>query len=328
MKQYFLILISAALLFPFMGCKKKSFDPTVKSRTDFIGTWRGNISTFKNNELIKEFGTVVIYPDAGSSLVSGIIFLEETYVLHEFQFVQGTLYFKVENNDPENALCQNWSLGGFMVYTAENEVEIHITGNECGAFGNEFVNWIGNVFPTQVPADSVKYFDFAKNGNSWTYLTYLKNGDSCQLQKQVNAMPSTYQYTGATSQSCGWPGQNIIFKWNVTPADFTSVIDSTISDKPLKLSINAKLGVAYSTYINNDTTTVTLLDTNFVTSTAAGTFNCLKYKFTEPVYSGVLNTTRTSYIWLNNRYGIIKIEVVNPTDTTDVQSQILTSKNF
>jgi hypothetical protein len=328
MKKYLLVLICAVFLIPFAGCKKKSFDPTVKSRTDFTGNWQGIISTFKNNQLLKESGTIVIYPDATGGTMSGVIFMAETYVMHEFQFVDGTLYFNIENSDPGNPECQNWSLGGFMTFVADNEVEIHITGNECGAIGNEFVNWVGNIRPAQVPADSVKYFNFAKSGNSWTYQTFLKNGDSCQLQKSVNEVPSTYQFNGTTSQTCGWPGQNIIFKWNVTPAAFNSVIDSTISDKPLALNIDAKPGVTYNTYINNDTSTVVLLDTNYVLSTPAGTFNCLRYKFTEPVYTGVQKTIRTSYLWLDNRYGIIKLEVMNPLDSTDVQLQVLSAKNF
>ena len=328
MKSYLIIMVLAVSMLPFTGCKKKSFDPTGKSREDFIGTWKGSISTFKNNKLLNEYGTIVIYPDAGGSSVSGILFMKETNVFHEFQFVDGTLYFHVENTDPTSPLCQNWNLGGFIVFKAEGELDIRITGNECGQIGNEFVNWVGTLFSDPVSADSIKYYNFAKTGNSWTYNVKVKNGDSCQVQKQVSQASGNYIFTGHTTQTCGWPGQTMTFRWEVNPAGFTLIVDSTLADKPLLFAINAKPGVVYASYSNNDTTTVTLLDSSLVETTPAGTFECSRFRYTEPVYSGQMKTTRTSYIWLSNRYGVIRHEVINPVDSTDVIFQLLTSKNF
>ena len=328
MKSYLLILLSAILLVPFMGCKKKSFDPTTKSRENFIGTWKGSISTFKNNQLVKENGTIVIYANAGVTALSGVIFMKETSVFHEFQFVDGTLYFKVVNNDPANPICQNWSLGGYAVFSSESAIEIRITGNECGQLGSEYVNWTGYMGQVQVSPDSVQYYNFAKAGNSWTYKTTLKNGDTCQVQKLVSQTSGSYTYSGATSQTCGWAGQNMTFKWEVSPSGFSIVNDTTLSNKPFTFPINAKLGVVYSAYFNSDTTTVTLTDTNLVVITPAGNITCVRFRYTEPVYSGIVKIKKTAYLWLNTRYGIIRQEVLNPVDSTSVQLQELSAKNF
>ncbi|MDP1622315.1 MAG: hypothetical protein Q8M08_08240 [Bacteroidales bacterium] len=328
MKRYIFILISVTLLLPFTGCKKKSFDPTSKSREDFAGIWKGSISTFKSNKLLKEYGTVVIYSEPVTQLLTGILFMKETNIFREFQFVDGTLYFKVDNNDPASPLCQNWNLGGFAVFSEEGIFDIHITGNECGQLGSEFVNWVGSMTKTAVAQDSVKYYSFVKSGNSWTYKVTQWNGDSCEVQKQATQISLTYLTNGTTSQTCGWSGQSMTFTWNVSPSAFKILNDSSLCTKPFTFPINAKLGVVYSTYVNNDTTTVTLVDSNLVITTPAGVFPCSRFKYTEPVYSGGAKIQRTSYIWLNNLYGIIKHQVQNPVDLTDIQYQVLISKNF
>jgi hypothetical protein len=328
MKSYLLILISAMFLISFSGCKKKSFDPAGKDHQDFIGTWAGSISTFKNNQLLKEYGTMVIYPDASNNTLSGILFMKETSVIHEFQFVNGTLYFKVVNNDPDNPFCQFWSLGGFAVFAEEGKIDINISGNECGAHGSEFINWVGSMKQIQVSADSLKYFSFAKSGNSWIYKVTLMNGDTCQLKKEISQVSGRYLFSGAVTQTCGLSGQNMTFKWNVTPSEFSIIYDTTISYKPFTYPINAKPNVVYNSYVLNDTIQLTLLDTNAVLTTPAGTFSCVRFRLTEPVYSGNLKITRTAYIWLNPRYGVIRQDVVDPVELTDIQYILLTSKGF
>jgi hypothetical protein len=328
MKRSLLLLFIAIAAFSFQGCKKDSFDPTSIPQEAFIGTWKGSISTFKNNQLLKQDGTVVFYPDATSGMLSGILFMDETSVFHEFQFVNGTMYFNVENNNPTDPFCQNWSLGGFAVFAAAGEMDIHITGNECGQLGDEFVNWRGTLTASVVPADSIQYFNFAKNGNSWTYKTYLKNGDSCQLQKQVSQVAAGDLFKGTSSQTCGWPGQNIIFSWKVSPSVFSIQYDSTLSVNPVTFPINAQTGVVYRTFQNKDTIAVILVDTNLAILTTAGSFRCVKYKYTEPVYVNAVKINRTSYLWLDNRFGIVRQEVANPIDSTDVQLQVLSAKNF
>jgi hypothetical protein len=148
------------------------------------------------------------------------------------------------------------------------------------------------------------------------------------VQKQVSQASANYLFSGATSQTCGWAGQTKTFSWKVSPAVFSFVNDSTLGFKSFTFPIHARPGVVYSTIVNHDTTTVTLLDTNLVMTTPAGSFNCMYFKYTEPVNSGILKVNRTAYLWLNNRFGVIRQEVVNPVDSTDVQLQVLLSKNF
>jgi len=328
MKRYLIVVTALIFLIPFTGCKKKSFDPSSKSHSDFVGTWKGIISTFKDNKLVQENGSVVIYPNSDNTLLSGIVFLKETSVFREFQFINGTVYFKVINYNPSSPLCQNWSLGGYVVFADENTMEIRITGNECGQVGSEYVNWSGNLVKTQVPADSVKYFNFGSVGNSWTYQVFMKNGDSCSMQKQISQVSSLYQYSGGITQSCGWPGQTRSFKWNVTPDEYLVSNDSTLSEKPFSFPIYARIGATYYTSINKDTATVTLMDTNQVVITPAGEFRCSRFRYSEPVYRSGVKTNRVAYLWLNNRYGVVKQEVSNAIDSTDSQRQVLTTKSF
>ncbi len=328
MKTRSLLLLPLLLLLTFAGCKKDSFDKTKKTLNDFIGTWKGSISTFKDNKLMVEYGSVYIYRDANGSTVSGILFMKQTNVFHEFQFVDGTIYYKVVNNDPASSFCQNWSLGGYLVFTSDNEIEIRLSGNECGQVGNEFVNWTGTLRPAQVPADSVQYFSFGKTGNTWSYEIWMKNGDTCQLDKAITQTAATYNFSGTVTQNCGWPGSNQVFKWTVNPAEYLVELDSSMSNRPVSFPIDAKYGVTYRTYINKDTASVTLVDTSVVLPTAAGNFSCMKFRYSEPVYSDGIKVNRVSYIWLNNRFGLIRQEVSNPIDSTDVNYQIITSKNF
>ena len=99
MKKYPTLLLLSILILLTAGCKKKSFDPTSKSPSDFIGTWEGTLTTFKNNTLMKETGNFLIYPEEGGTLLGGIIYLSETRVFKQFQFANGTLYFRVYNTN-------------------------------------------------------------------------------------------------------------------------------------------------------------------------------------------------------------------------------------
>jgi hypothetical protein len=328
MKSYLFAIILAILVIPFAGCKKESFDPTAKSQGDFIGTWKGVISTFKDNKLLKEYGTVVIYQDASGTMLTGILFMSETNVFHEFQFVDGTLYFNVENNDPENPFCQNWSLGGYAVFTAEDEIEISIAGNECGQVGDEFINWEGTLQSVTDSPDSVKYFNFGTTGNLWNYKVLLKNGDTCQLSKQIITAAPNYVCSGFTGQNCFGNGQNLAFEWSVSPSVFLVQKDSTVCNNPVSFPINAKYGVTYNSLVNSDTVSVTLVDTNYYLVTPGGSFTCIRFMYTEPVYYGSLKIKRSAYLWLNNRYGIIRQEVINPVGATDIRVMELSSKGF
>jgi len=328
MTRYLLLVICAVIMIPFSGCKKnKGFDPMSKSPNDFIGTWHGTISTFKNNKLIKESGDVVIYRES-ETLLAGIIFMDDILIFHEFQFLNGTLYFKIPCNDPDNPNCQTWNLGGYTMFTEEGKLDFRLSGNECGSFGSEYVDWNGTLLQKQVSPDSITYFNFCKPGNSWTYKITKNNGDTCQVQKQISENPSSWLFMGLSSQTCGWSGTNMIVKWNVSPSDFSIVNDTTLSTNGFIFPINAKLSVVYRYFLDNDTTTVTLTDTNKVITTPAGIFNCSRYKYTESAYAGDYRYTKTAFLWLDKRYGIIRQEIENPLGPTDIRSQVLSAKNF
>ncbi len=328
MKRYLLLVACVVMMIPFSGCKKKqSFDPTTKSQDEFIGTWRGTISTFKNNRLMKESSEVVIYR-VSEEYLSGIIFMNSTLVFSEFQFLNGTLYFRVPCNDPSNPNCQTWNLGGYAVFSETGKIDFRISGNECGPFGSEFVDWNGMLAQIQVDPDSIMYYNFAKAGNSWDYKITLKNGDTCQVQKQINESPSDYFFQGVSTQNCGWSGTNMSLKWSVAPSNFTIGNDSTLCQNSFTFPINAKQGVVYTYIIHNDTTTITMVDSNLVVTTPAGNFNCARFRYTEPVMAGAIKITKTAWLWLNNRYGVIKQEVDNPVDSLDIKTQVLSSKNF
>ncbi len=329
MKNNLLILLCIVSLLLSGGCKKKSdFDPATKSQNDFIGNWKGVITAFKNNQYLRQNGLVVIYPDAGGSTLSGILFAKETSVFRVFQYANGTIYFKVECNDPENPKCQNWSLSGYAVFLDEKTLDFRISGNECGAYGEEFISWSGSMAATPVPADSIRYFCFAKTGNTWTYETLLSNGSVCQLQRQIAAMPSDYFFTGIVNQTCTGSGFTKVLKWSVTPDHFTVNHDSTLTLHPVTFAIDAKPGVVYKSILNLDTTTLTLLDTNTMVTTVAGNFLCNSYRYTEPVVTDAGKVNRASLFWISKKFGVIKQEVNVPVDTTDIQTQVLTSKNF
>lgn len=329
MKRILIIFLVPALLLLLTTCKKAGFDPMSKSQSDFIGTWSGTLTAFKNNKLIKQSGLFLIYPEEGGTLLGGIIYLSETRVFREFQFQNGTLYFKVFNTDPDNASCQNWNLGGYASFSESDKMEIRISGNECGLIGSEYVDWSGTLVSSPVKKDSLACFTFAKTGNNWTYKITKNDGDSCELLKLLGVKSGDYAFSGESTHQCGWPLTNIPVKWTVTPSNFTIRTDMTLVNHEISIPVYAKYGVTYKSYPSPDTVTLTLLDTNKVVTTIAGTFFCNYYKYTETGYrdDGVRNT-RTSYLWLNYHYGVIKQEVINPFDSTWIVKQSLKAKNF
>jgi len=328
MKNHLIILIFSALIIFTASCKKKSFDPMTKGQGDFIGTWTGTLTAFKNNKLIKETGNFLIFPEEGGNLLGGIIYLSETRVFRQFQFQNGTLYFRVVNTDPSNPVCQNWNLSGYASFSDESTMEIRISGNECGIAGSEYVDWSGTLVQSSVKKDSLSCFTFAKAGNNWTYEVAKQNGDSCHIQKLVAIKTGDYNFTGESTHTCGWTNQNIPLKWILTPAEFVIGDDATIIDHPITIPVYAKQGVVYKTILNQDTVTLTLLYSNVIVNTSAGTFACNQYKYTEPVISDSIQTTRTAFLWLDYHSGIIQHLVVNPLNDQDIKSQILTAKTL
>lgn len=328
MKRTIILLLAPIMIFFADACKKKSFDPMSKSQSEFIGTWTGTLTTFKNNKVMKESGVFLIYPEEGGTLLGGIMYLNETRVFKQFQFANGTLYFNVINNDPSNPSCQNWKLGGYASFSSDDRLEIRISGNECGLAGSEFVDWSGTLAPSPVRKDSLPCFTFAKTGNNWTYSVDKETGNSCEILKLIGAKEGDYTFTGEATHGCGWPLTIIPFRWTVTPSIFKLTKDATLVNHELEIPVYAKYGAIYKTFPYPDTVTLTLLDTNYAVTTIAGTFFCNHFRYTETGTRYGVRQTRTSDLWLNFRYGIIKHEVTNPFDSTGIVLQNLKDKNF
>lgn len=326
MKPIPFVLVVITILALMQGCKKKEFDPSAKSAPDFLGTWTGELTTFKDNVLSKERGIVMIYPEEGGSTLSGIIYLKEIRAFKQFQFQGGTLYFKVVNNNPDNPLCKTWNLSGYASFSDESTLDFRITGNECGYIGNEYVEWAGSLRLSPETQDSLEYFSFTQPSNNWTYKVEKVTGDTCQLQKLLATQTGFYLFNGESTHTCGWPATNIPLKWMVNPAEFTVFNDATLVRHELTIPVWALPGVIYTRRTTTDTITLTLLDKENSVVTDAGTFLCNRYRYSETIAHDGIRTTRTSYLWVDYRNGIIRHEVVNPTDTTGIISEVLKSK--
>ena len=326
MKTSLKILICATIVITLAGCKKKSFDPASKGQSDFVGTWTGTLTSFKNNKLVKETGTFLIFPAEGGTGLDGIIYLSETRSFKQFQFTSGTLYFRVANTDPASAFCQNWNLSGYASFTDETTMTIRISGNECGLSGNEYVDWSGTLGSLPTKADSLPCFTFARESNNWTYNVGKKNGDSCHYQKLLATKSGTYNFNGETTHNCDWMATNIPVKWTVNPAEFIITDDATLTNHPITVPIFALPGVVYTSLVANDTVTLSLIKKNDTVTCLAGTYLCNKYRYTETVASGAGRTTRSAYLWLHYHFGIIRQTVDNPVNATDVKTLLLKTK--
>ena len=98
-KIVFFLLITG-LIFPETSCKKSdSYDSSKAVTGDFIGTWTGKVSTFKNNHTIVLAGDIVFYYEPDGTTVSGLMSLDKVYLIIPFQLANGTYYFSVVNSD-------------------------------------------------------------------------------------------------------------------------------------------------------------------------------------------------------------------------------------
>jgi hypothetical protein len=92
--------------------------------------------------------------------------------------------------------------------------------------------------------------------------------------------------------------------------------------------VYAKYGAVYKSFPYPDTVTLTLLDSNKAVSTPAGNFLCNYFKYTETGKRYGTKTTRTSYLWIDYHFGVIRYEAINPFDSSGIIRQVLKSKNF
>jgi len=329
MNRFIFFVFALVFVFYLSGCKKcDCFDSAKFGPNDFIGTWKGSISTFKDNKTVKKSGEIVIYSSGGGSNLAGIINMDGVNRIVGTQFNNGFWYFDVICNDTLNPECNKWDLTGFAVFTGDLHIDFNMAGNECGKLGKQFVSWEGGLDKYSDIPDSATYYNFGKQGNTWTYIIIKKSTDTCILEQKITDLPSAGLFNGTVSNSCGWQWQNKLFYWYLDPVMF-SINDGSGSGFVItSFPIDVAAGRNYSYIHGSDTTQVMLVSRDEQLTVPAGKFNCTKFKIIETADTTRAETKTTYFLWLNNQYGIIKKEVSNPIGPNDISTQVLLSKNF
>ena len=158
----FYLLLIGFLILPQQACKKDNgFDSKSITLDQLKGTWRGRITTFKNNTRVEKNGDVSLFPNEVGDLLNGIFELGQINFLDGFMFQGGTLYFNLICSDTTNPQCSNWSLGGYVYLQEENLMVVRIAGNECGPLGKQFFTYEGYLILINPEMDPSAYFSFA-----------------------------------------------------------------------------------------------------------------------------------------------------------------------
>jgi hypothetical protein len=242
-------------------------------------------------------------------------------------FKNGIYYFKLTANDTVNPLCLNWNLAGFAKLSAHNEMELNLAGNECGEPGDEFVKWEGNMIRVSELIDESACYSFAKTGNKWEYRECLATGDTVNTRLEIMNEVSQGVYQGNTSVRAGSQVQNNSFTWSVTPGKFNIDNDGSGDTFNGLFRLDAPLARPYTCISGNDTLKMTLMATNQEVDLACGIFRAVKFK--QEVISTLPGAdTRITLIWLVNRIGIIRTQVLESDGSTVVSLKELVSKNF
>jgi hypothetical protein len=324
---YFALLIMA-LAAGSSGCKKSnSFDSTKAVQTDFVGTWQGAISTFRHNTTISYTGTFLIYASSSGYTLQGLLNMAEVNIVQQTQFNNGTFYFKLICNSPDDPECQNWTLAGFATLVEQGRMQLHIAGNECGSVGDQYVDFSGVLTQISTSIDSSFFYTFGKSGNTWNYKITKVNNDTCTTQDIITgtAVPGVFQ--GQDLNSCGWQPPSANFFWYVDPLYFQVMQELSSGAVVASFPIGAHLSYNYHTVYNGDTTDVMLMATNISITVPSGTYQCREFKVTSKIHSAAV-LLPSGYYYLNNQAGIVKYEPLITTALTDVSKKELTGKNF
>lgn len=320
-----IILLLAAL--DFTGCKKSKFDSTKASKSDFVGTWQGSISTFRHNQTEIKTGNLLIFFTASQYSLTGLLILDETNIIQMTQFNTGTFYFSAICNDPENVQCQNWSLAGFAKLEEQGRMNLYISGNICGPLGDQFVDYSGTMTQISPNPDSSALYTFARAGRQWKYKVTFVNNDTCEVQDILTSAGPPEIYQDQNLNSCGWQPPSYSAYWYASPLYFQYIYSPDPSTVIANFPIDALVNMQ-RIYINDpDTTYMTLVTESENVSSPAGTFNCRKFRMECRVHSAG-NHLVSGYYWLNKQYGIIRYEPLITTQLTDISKKELLSKNF
>ncbi len=329
MVRFRTLALLAALLITGMltGCKKdSSYDPTTATLDDFVGTWRGTLSTFKNNQTIHRSGDIIFYYPSGiTNQLEGLMILDQVYVLNEIQMQDGTFYFTVLNSDTLNPLCINWNLSGYASHNTPQQIYAYVSGNECGILGQEFVSYEGNFGKINPSPDSSAIYCFGANGHQWVYDVVLQSTGSCQLTQQITGDNGSGLYTGEQTNDCGFPWTTKPLRWKVAPLVY-SVLSDTADVPFYSFYLDARVNSIYYFYPGDYVNSVQLVSTEQVT-VPAGTFKCAKF-IVQITTNGGLFPIQKGYYWLNNNFGIVKYQTLLSGDSTNIVSEVLSSKNF
>ena len=324
---FYLILISFLIL-PQQACKKENgFDSKSVTLSQLKGTWRGRITTFKNNTRIEKSGDVSFYPNATGNLLDGIFELGQVNFLDGFMFQSGILYFNLICSDSTNPQCANWDLGGYVYLQEDNLMVIRIAGNECGPKGSEFVTYEGYLILVNPEMDPSLYFSFPQAGRSWRYKTTRFDSIICTIQQEVINVPSPYVFNMRETNDCGWPFFTREFSWYVEPFKLSILNDSSTTDILYTYYLDAVINKKYRFINGADTTFLTLTKADVPVNTTAGSFRCGKYAIDSRIHSsGNVNTKGT--IYLSKQYGFIKMEYSEPSDSSNILSKVADTINF
>lgn len=320
-----LFILFVLFILPEHGCKKDStFDSSAVTLNQLKGTWRGRITTFKNNSRIEKNGDVSLFNNVTGDLLNGIFDLGQINFLEGFMFQNGTLYFNLILSDSTNPQCSNWNLGGYVYLQEENLMVIRIAGNECGPLGKQFVTYEGYLILINPDMDPSAYFSFAQTGRVWSYETQLYNGTICEVQQTITAEPSPYLYTVTETNNCGWPFAQQEFNWQVEPFRVSVMAGTSATEVLYAFYLDAVLDKTYRFVNGDDTTYLTLTDTDVPVNVTAGSYTCGKYAIESRMHSSGDITTQGT-IYLSKQYGFIKMDYSAPSDSSNILSQALSS---
>lgn len=316
------------LLWVFTGCDKDTGNLRDAERSDFKGSWKGELVSYSYGRKIVQKYEWMVFTDPTSGELSGLLTMYETNRLEELQFSDGVWYFRVVNSDSLNPECRQWSFSGYAKFVEEGVISFNLAGNKCGPIGDQFVEWGGTMQKISDGLDPNNHFSFISPGNGWQYAITKVNSDTCSMEYQIDANPATGIFTGKMTNGCGWSWAEKHFSWQVDPGRF-SVLPDPANKIPLTVFTLDMTTEKLYTFKNGVEVSITsLLKRRELVDVPAGQFICNKYQVEIAAAEDGAGQVIVSYYWIDNRYGIIKREVLNPPDSTSIKLQVLTSKNF
>jgi hypothetical protein len=323
------LAISFCLVFSISsGCKKEEgFDSKTVQISQMTGTWRGEVTSFKNYERVEKSGDILLEENPVNGLLDGLFSMGEVHFLTGFQFVDGVFYFSLLCSDTLNPTCYNWNLSGYVFLRDEHLMEMHLAGFECGQLGKQFATYEGTLMRINPGPDPSVFYSFAAVGHQWTYINILENGDTCSVTKEIVAEPATNLFTVNETITCSGVPSTDQYNWTVERYVFSAMQGTSGAIISHTFYIDAPVENPFVFIAGNDTTILTLKVTSEAIKVPAGTFTCDRFLIDQRIHTDV-PVYIYGYLWLSKPYGIIQFESLIPQDSSAVAFQKLTSRNF